>query len=185
MRRRSVFFLVKAGEALVDHIALLFAIGVGIGMSENNDGAGALAALVSWLVITALLNPETVKVLTPSVAEDTGKILAYSKIENPFIGILSGVIGSICYNRFHRTKLPDWLSFFSGKRSVAIVAGVVSVAASFILLFVWPVLFSGLTAAGNGIAGMGGSTGSRALRGPEPAADSGRPASRAEQCFLV
>ena len=149
------FFLVKAGGALVDHIALLFAIGVGIGMSENNDGAGALAALVSWLVITALLNPETVKVLTPSVAEDTGKILAYSKIENPFIGILSGVIGSICYNRFHRTKLPDWLSFFSGKRSVAIVAGVVSVAASFILLFVWPVLFSGLTAAGNGIAGMG------------------------------
>ena len=149
------FFLVKAGGALVDHIALLFAIGVGIGMSENNDGAGGLAALVSWLVITVLLNPETVKVLIPSAAEDTGRILAYSKVENPFIGILTGVIGSVCYNRFHRTKLPDWLSFFSGKRSVAIVAGVASVAVSFILLFVWPVLFSGLTAMGNGIAGMG------------------------------
>ena len=149
------FFLVKAGGALVDHIALLFAIGVGIGMSENSDGAGALAALVSWLVIVTLLNPETVKVMTPSAAEDAGKMLAYSKVENPSVGILAGVIGSICYNRFHRTKLPDWLSFFSGKRSVAIVAGVASVAVSFVLLFVWPLLFSGLTAMGNGIAGMG------------------------------
>ena len=57
------FFLVKAGGALIDHMALLFAIGVGVGMSEDNDGTGGLAALVSWLMITTLLSPAVVGML--------------------------------------------------------------------------------------------------------------------------
>ena len=149
------YFLICAGGALIDHIAWLFAIGVGIGMSENNDGTGAIAALVSWLMIITLLNVETVKILIPSATEGSSQLLAFSKIENPFIGILSGIIGSVCYNRFHRTKLPDWLSFFSGKRAVAIVAGVVSVVIAFVLLLVWPLVFSGLTALGYGIEKLG------------------------------
>ena len=58
-------------------------------------------------------------------------------------------------NKFKGTQLPDWLSFFSGKRCVTIIAGVVAIITSVILLFVWPVLFGGLVAIGNGIAGMG------------------------------
>ena len=65
------------------------------------------------------------------------------------------MIGSSCYNKFKGTKLPDWLSFFSGKRCVAIVAGVVSIVVSVVLLFVWPVLFGVLVALGEGIAKMG------------------------------
>ena len=150
------YFLIRAGGALIDHIAWLFAIGVGIGMSENNDGTGAIAALVSWLMIITLLNTETVQILFPgATAEDGSRILAFSKIENPFIGILSGIIGSVCYNRFHKTKLPDWLSFFSGKRAVAIVAGLASIVVAFILLLVWPLIFSGLTALGHGIEQLG------------------------------
>ena len=45
-------FLVKAGGALIDNMAILFAIGVGVGMSEKNDGTGAIAALASWLMLT-------------------------------------------------------------------------------------------------------------------------------------
>ena len=75
--------------------------------------------------------------------------------ENTFVGIIAGIIGALCYNRFKSTKLPDWLSFFSGKRCVAIVAGVVSIIVSAVLLFVWPVLFAGLVALGKGIEGMG------------------------------
>ncbi len=149
------YFLIRAGGALIDHIALLFAVGVGIGMSENNDGTGALAALVSWLMITTLLNPDTVKIILRSAAENSSRLLAFEKIENPFIGILSGIIGSVCFNRFHKTRLPEWLSFFSGKRASAIVAGVFSVAVSFVLLLVWPLVFSGLTAIGRGIEQMG------------------------------
>ena len=149
------FFLIRAGGALIDNIAWLFAIGVGIGMSEDNDGCGALAALVSWLVITTLLNTETISTLIPSAAEGDDRILAFSKINNPFIGILSGIIGSICYNKFHKTKLPDWLSFFSGKRSVAIFAGLFSIAVSGVLLVIWPLAFSGLSALGRGIETLG------------------------------
>lgn len=148
-------FLVKAGGALINNIALLFVIGVGVGLSEGGDGAGGLAALASWLMMTTLLATETVTTIIPSIAEDENAILAFDKIANPFIGIIAGIIGSGCYNRFKGTTLPDWLSFFSGKRCVAIIAGLVSIIVSAVLLFAWPVIFSGLIGLGNGIVNMG------------------------------
>lgn len=148
-------FLVKAGAALIDNMAVLFVIGVGVGMSEDNDGTGGVAALASWLMMTTLLNTGFVTTIMPSVAENINSTIAFDKIANPFIGILAGVIGSGCYNKFKGTKLPDWLSFFSGKRCVAIIAGVVSIIVSAILLFVWPLIFGVLISAGQGIAGMG------------------------------
>ena len=59
------------------------------------------------------------------------------------------------YNRFKNTKLPNWLAFFSGKRCVAMVAGVVSIIVAAVLLFIWPLIFGGLVALGKGIANMG------------------------------
>ena len=147
-------FLVKAGGALIDNMAILFAIGVGVGMSEKNDGTGAIAALASWLMLTTLLSTGFVTTIMPSIAENATKTLAFDKIANPFIGIIAGIIGSMCYNKFKDTKLPDWLSFFSGKRCVAIVAGVVSILVSVVLLFVWPLLFGGLVALGEAIVGL-------------------------------
>ena len=149
------FFLVKAGGALIDNMAILFVIGVGVGMSDDHDGTSALAALASWLMITNLLSVGTVTTLIPSIAEDAKKTLAFSAIANPFIGILSGIIGAGCYNKFKNTKLPDWMSFFSGKRCVAIVSGVVAIIASAILLFVWPIVYGLLLALGNGIVSLG------------------------------
>ncbi len=149
------FFLVKAGGALVDNMSILFVIGVGIGMTDDNDGAAGVAAIASWLMITNLLATGTVTTLMPSIADDVNKTLAFDKIANQFIGILSGIIGASCYNKFKGTQLPDWLSFFSGKRCVAIIAGVVSIIVSAILLFVWPIIFGVLMSVGNGIVGMG------------------------------
>ena len=149
------FFLVKAGSALIENMAILFAIGVGVGMSEKNDGTGGIAALASWLMITTLLSTGVVTTMIPSIADNATKTLAFNKIANPFIGILSGVIGSSCYNKFKNTKLPDWLAFFSGKRCVAIIAGLVSIVVSAVLLFVWPLLFGALVTLGDAVAGMG------------------------------
>lgn len=146
------FYLIKAGAALIDHMPILFAIGIGVGMSDDNDGTGGLAALVSWLMMTTLLSAGTISTVM-TLSEDA--TLAFSKIENPFIGIIAGLIGALCYNRFKSAKLPDWLSFFSGKRCVAIMAGVVSIIASVVLLFVWPVLFGALVALGQAIVKMG------------------------------
>ena len=148
------FFLVKAGSALIENMAILFAIGIGVGMSEKNDGTGGIAALASWLMITTLLSTGVVTTLIPSIADNATKTLAFNKIEKPFIGILSGVIGSSCYNKFKNTKLPNWLAFFSGKRCVAIIAGLVSIIVSAVLLFVWPLLFGALVALGDAVAGM-------------------------------
>ena len=145
------FYLVKAGGALIDNMAILFAIGIGVGMADDNDGTAALSALASWLMITNLLSTANVSVIRTLSETST---LAFDKIANPFIGIIAGLIGSMCYNRFKNTKLPDWLSFFSGKRCVAIVSGVVSIIASVVLLFVWPVIFGALVALGEAIVSL-------------------------------
>ena len=148
-------FLIKAGAALIDNMAILFAIGVGVGLAKDNDGTAGLAGMVSYLMITTLLNPGTVSTIAPGMIASEINQVAFAKIGgNAFIGILSGIVGGICYNKFKGTKLPDVMAFFSGKRSVAIVTAVVSIVVAAILLFVWPVIFGGLVALGNAIVGL-------------------------------
>ena len=147
------FFLVKAGGALIDNMSWLFAVGVAVGMAKDNDGTAGLAGLVSWLMMTKLLQPAVVGTLTGVAVESVNP--AFSKIETQFIGILAGIIGAACYNKFKDTKLPDALSFFSGKRCVAIVTAVVSIIMAAILFFVWPVVYGALVALGSGIVSLG------------------------------
>lgn len=149
------FLLVKAGGALIDNMQILFVIGVAVGMADEPDGTPALAGLASWLMVQQLLSTGVVSTIMPNVVEGTTEYLAFSKISNPFIGILCGLIGAFSYNRFKNTQLPDFLAFFSGKRFVAMAAAVISIVASVILLFAWPLVFGALVALGNGIAGMG------------------------------
>ena len=125
-------FLIKAGGSIIDNMGILFAIGVGVGMSEDNDGTGGLAALVSWLMITTLLSPAVVGMLKGIPVEEVAP--AFGKIATQFTGILAGLIGSTCYNKFKGTKLPSALAFFSGKRSVAIVTAGMSIVAALILI---------------------------------------------------
>ena len=147
-------FLVKAGGALIDNMAILFAIGVGVGLAKENNGTAGLAALVSWLMITTLVGATSALATALHIELSEVQNLAYGKIANPFTGILAGIIGGICYNKFKDTKLPDVLAFFSGKRSVAIVTGVVSIIVSAILMFVWPIVFSALVAVGNAVVSL-------------------------------
>ena len=146
-------FLIKAGSALVDNMAILFAIGVGVGMSEDNDGTAGLAGLVSWLMITTLLATGSVAMFK---GVDATKVPdAFGKIETQFIGILAGLIGSGCYNKFKNVQLPSALGFFSGKRCVAIVTALASIVATIILFFVWPVVYGALVAFGESIISTG------------------------------
>ena len=150
------FLLIKAGGALIDNMAWLFAIGAAVGLSDDHDGTAGLAGLVSFLMMQQLLSPGVVGAVR-TLEEGTVDYIAFSKIAgNSFIGILAAVIGAACYNKFKNTQLPDWLAFFSGKRSVAIVTAVVSIVVSVVLLFVWPIIFGVLVALGNGIAKMSG-----------------------------
>lgn len=87
-------FLIKAGGALIDNMPYLFAIGVAVGMSDDNDGTAGLAGLVSFLMFITLLNSGTIAGLTGKDAH-----AAFGKINNQFIGILAGLIGATCYNK--------------------------------------------------------------------------------------
>ena len=148
-------FLVKAGAALIDNMAVLFAIGTAVGLAKENNGTAGLAGLVSWLMMTTLVGATAPLATAVHINLSEVQTLAYSKIANPFTGILAGIIGGICYNKFKDTKLPDVLAFFSGKRSVAIVTGVVSIVVSAVLMLVWPIVFGALVAVGNGIVSLG------------------------------
>ncbi len=146
-------FCIKAASAIIDQIPLLFAIGVSIGMANEQDGTPALAGLVSWLMITTLLSSGAVAMYS---GVEVAKVpAAFGKIQNAFIGILAGLIGAGCYNKFRDAVLPDWLAFFSGRRCVAIVTAIVSAVVAVILYYIWPMVYGALVGFGVSILGLG------------------------------
>ena len=146
-------FLIKSGGSIIDNIPILFAVGVALGMSKDKDGSSALSGLVAYLVVTTLLSTNTVAMLKGIEVEAVN--LAFGKIGNAFVGILSGIVAASCYNRFSNVKLPDALAFFSGKRLVPIMTSVAMIVLSAVLFFVWPVVFSGLVNFGEAISKLG------------------------------
>lgn len=84
---------------------LLFAVGVSLGMASKTDGTSALAGLVSWLTITTLLSPATIQNLT-GAADIADVDPAFGKVQNVFVGIIAGLIGAWCYNKFKTPNSP-------------------------------------------------------------------------------
>ncbi|MGL5122721.1 MAG: N-acetylglucosamine-specific PTS transporter subunit IIBC [Fusobacteriaceae bacterium] len=146
-------FLIKAGASIIDNMGMLFAVGVAYGMSKDKDGSAALAGLVAWLVVTTLLAPGSVAMLKGISIDSVSP--AFGKIQNQFVGILCGVVSAELYNRFSKTELPSALAFFSGRRLVPILTSVVMMGISFILMIVWPLIFSGLVSFGIKISELG------------------------------
>ena len=147
-------FLAAAGGALIDNIPLLFAIGVAIGMPKKSDGVAALAGLTSWLTVTSLLKPETI--MKFQGLSDVAQVdPAFSKVNNVFVALICGLIAAWSFEKFKDTELPDFLAFFSGKRSVAIISALLSLVAALVLMFVWPLVFGGLVAFGEWMLTLG------------------------------
>lgn len=146
-------FLIESGSALIDNMGILFAIGVGYGMSKDKDGAAAITALVGWLIVQSLCMPESISLFTGINVEDVN--VAFTKTNTQFIGILVGVISATVYNLTYKTQLAPALSFFSGRRLSAIVNSVVMLGVSVALIYVWPIVFSGLISFGESIISLG------------------------------
>ncbi|WP_440895140.1 N-acetylglucosamine-specific PTS transporter subunit IIBC [Amphibacillus sp. Q70] len=146
-------FLIQAGGSIIDNMSILFAVGVAFGMAKQKDGSAALSGLVAFLVITTLLSTDTVAMLQ---GIDPGEVnAAFGSIANQFIGIISGIVASIMYNRFSHVKLPDALAFFSGKRLVPIMTAVSMLVVSGALFIIWPVIYTGLVSFGESISNLG------------------------------
>src|SRR5690625_4817376 len=78
-------FLINAGGSILDHLPVLFAVGIAFGMSKDKDGSAALAGLVGFLVITTMLSTDTIALLQGVDSENVNA--AFGSIENAFIGI--------------------------------------------------------------------------------------------------
>ena len=145
--------LIKAGGILIDNMAILFALGVAIGMSKDQEGTSALAAIISWLTVQTMLSPAVVASI---MGVDAAAVpAAFSKINTQFIGILCGLIAAGCYNRFYKTNMPDFLGFFAGRRFVPIMTVIFTLIACIPLYFLWPVIYSFLVWGGESIMGLG------------------------------
>ncbi|HSQ87354.1 N-acetylglucosamine-specific PTS transporter subunit IIBC [Romboutsia sp.] len=140
-------FFGAAGGALFDNLPLLFALGVAVGLSDDQNGASALAGAISYLTLTKVTSQYWTMNFNPEIA---------STLNISFLGgILAGIIGGLSYNRFRGVKLPEFLAFFGGRRAVPIMAGLISAIIAIPLGMAWPTIQAGLGSVSAGIAGMG------------------------------
>ena len=144
---------IKSGSAIIEHMSVLFAIGVAYGMSKDKDGAAALTGFVGFLVVTTLCSPAAVSMIQKIPLDQVPA--AFGKIENQFVGIMVGIISAEVYNRFSHVELPKALSFFSGRRLVPILVSFLMILVAFILMYIWPLIFNGLVSFGEHIQKLG------------------------------
>ncbi|AMV60483.1 N-acetylglucosamine-specific PTS transporter subunit IIBC [Pediococcus damnosus] len=147
-------FLQAGGNAILGQLALLFAVGLALGMSKDKDGAAALAGVVAYFVPVSVLSPSSVALLK-GIKESQVDPSFGALSGNVFIGIIAGLIAAALYNRFHETKLPMALSFFSGKRLVPIMSALVMLFVTVLLFFVWPPVYEALVAFGKFFVSLG------------------------------
>ncbi|HEY4443234.1 MAG TPA: N-acetylglucosamine-specific PTS transporter subunit IIBC [Steroidobacteraceae bacterium] len=135
--------MAAAGDAIFSNLGLLFAVGVGVGLARENHGAAGLAALVGFLVTTHAV--ETLLAAPPGTL---------AKLSIP-VGLLSGIIAGVGYNRFGNITLPSYLSFFGGRRFVPIVSGLAGLVLAGVVGYAWPFLERGMDATSQAILGAG------------------------------
>jgi glucose PTS system EIICB or EIICBA component len=142
--------MAQAGGAVFGNLPLIFAIGVALGLT-GNDGVASLAAVVGFAVMVA-----TMGVMAPLVGYEPKPIMGIPSIETGvFGGILIGAVAAVLFNRYFKLKLPPYLGFFAGKRSVPIMTAFAAIVAGIVLSFVWPPIgrsidvFSRWAASGN------------------------------------
>jgi N-acetylglucosamine PTS system EIICBA or EIICB component len=131
-------FIAAAGDAIFANLALLFAIGIAIGLAKDNNGAAGLAGAIGYLVLTK------------------GTVAIDKDINMAILGgIIAGVVAGILYNRFHDIKLPEWLGFFAGRRFVPIITSLVMLILAGAFGYIWPPIQEGINNLGQWITGAG------------------------------
>jgi len=136
--------MAQSGGAIFSNLPLLFAIGVAIGLTEN-DGVAALAGTVGWFVFLA-----TIGVCAKARGIETTAIMGIPSIDTGvFGGIIVGLIAARAFNRFYKIQLPSYLGFFAGKRSVPIITAAEVILVGALLSFIWPPIGNGIKSFSN------------------------------------
>ena len=134
----NIPFMAKAGGAVFDNLALIFAIGIAVGLSHDNGGAAGLSGAIGYFVLVnglSTINPD----LNMSV----------------LAGIITGVIAGGLYNKYYNIKLPEFLGFFGGRRFVPIVTAAVMMVMAGIFGLIWGPIQNVINSLGQWIIGAG------------------------------
>lgn len=157
--------LISSGDAVLANLGWIFAIAIAFGLAKDSNGAAALSGFLAFATFMKLLGPEAVAgyrgIEDPTAL--TGDEALHWASEgwnavgggNVLFGILAGIMAAWVYNRFHGTKLPDFLAFFSGRRLVPILTAIIAMVISGVLYFVWPFIYNALFNFGTSIQGLG------------------------------
>lgn len=131
-------FMSAAGAGIIDNLAIIFAIGIAMGLAHDGSGGAALAGAVAYLVLTSAI-------VTINEAIDMGV----------FAGIISGIVAGLFYNKFYNVKFPQWLAFFGGRRFVPIITAAAMTILAGVLGVAWPPIQDLIDGAGNWILNAG------------------------------
>ncbi|MDT9701674.1 PTS transporter subunit EIIC [Streptomyces sp. P17] len=146
----SVF--ATAGDAVFANLPLLFCVGIAIGFAKKADGSTALAALVGFLVYKNVL---TAFPITEAKVTKGADVAATYNDPKVFGGIIMGLIAAVTWQRFHRTKLPDWLGFFNGRRLVPILMAFIGTIVGVFFGLAWEPVGEVITNFGEWMTGLG------------------------------
>ncbi|MDO5048480.1 MAG: N-acetylglucosamine-specific PTS transporter subunit IIBC [Actinomycetaceae bacterium] len=156
--------LIKAGGAVLDNLGWIFAVAIAFGLAKDKNGAAALSGFIGYATVTLILAPGTVagfkgvdlEALEGQAAIDWAA-QGWDAVndKNVLFGILVGILAAWTYNRFHSTRLPDFLAFFSGRRLVPIMTALLAIVLSAVLYFLWPLLYNLLFNLGQSIVNLG------------------------------
>jgi PTS system N-acetylglucosamine-specific IIC component len=141
--------LPAAGGALFDNLPLIFAVGIAIGWAKKADGSTALAAVVGYMVINGVFEAMSPVVLEGKTDPNGDQALINYGV---LAGIVMGLLSAILWQRFYRTKLPDYLGFFNGRRLVPILTAVTGLVVGVLMAFLYPAFNSALTWVGESVA---------------------------------
>lgn len=134
----NLTWMFQAGDAIFGNLALIFAVGIAVGLAKENNGVAGLAALVGYFVLT-------------KVAVSFDKSINMGVLAGFFSGITAGYL----YNKYNDVRLPDFLGFFSGRRFVPIIMSFYMLVTGVLAGYIWPMLQHGLNAFGNFITSSG------------------------------
>lgn len=148
----------KTGSAVFDNLALLFAMGVAIGMAKKEKEVAALSGAVAYLImntaISALISAKGG--VEAMAANSTTSVLGITTLQmGVFGGIIVGLGVAALHNKFYKIELPQVLSFFGGTRFVPIICSLVYLIVGILMFFIWPVVQSGIAHLGNLVLASG------------------------------
>lgn len=150
-------YMAAGGGAILDNMPLLFAVGIAIGFAKKSDGSTALAAVTGYLVFQKVLATFTDGNLPQVASVVDGKIVMSDAPVNAGVlgGVVMGIVVALLYQKFYRTKLPDWAGFFGGRRLVPILSAFAGLLIGVLFGLIWPVLGAGLHNFGEWLVGSG------------------------------